>query len=99
IKTDTEEYLIRANSRSYYANELSNLIVKADATGRIIKLKDVAVVRDRFSETPNANYFNGDLSINVTITSTNTQDLISSADKTKAYIEEFNQKYDNVQLN
>lgn len=98
IKTDAEEYLIRANSRSYYADELSNLIVKSDASGRIIRLKDVADVRDQFSETPNANYFNGNRAINVTITSTNTEDLISSAEKTKEYIEDFNQKYDNVQL-
>ncbi|MGC6431686.1 MAG: efflux RND transporter permease subunit [Jejuia sp.] len=99
IKTEVEEYLIRANSRSYYANELSNLVLKSDNSGRIIYLRDVAKVRDRFSETPNAIYFNGNLSINVTITSTNTEDLISSADKTKEYIEDFNQKYDNVQLN
>lgn len=98
IKTDVEEYLIRANARSYYADELSNIVLKSDASGRIIYLRDVAIVRDRFSETPNATYFNGNLSINVTITSTNSEDLISSADKTKAYIEAFNQKYDNVQL-
>ncbi len=99
IKTDAEEYLIRANARSYYANELSNIVVKADGSGRIITLRDVAQVKDQFSETPNATYFNGNLSINVTITSTNTEDLISSAEKTKKYIEEFNQKYDNVGLN
>ena len=99
IKTDAEEYLIRANNRSYFADELSNLIVKSDPSGRKIQLKDVAIVRDQFSESPNASYFDGNLSINVTITSTNNEDLISSADKTKAYIEEFNQKYDNVQLN
>lgn len=99
IKTSTEEYLIRANSRSYYADELSNLIVKSDASGRIIRLKDIAEVQDKFSETPNANYFNGNLSINVTITSTNTEDLITSADKAKEYINDFNQKYDNVEIN
>ncbi len=99
IKTDAEEYLIRANNRSYYGDELSNLIIKADATGKTIRLKDVAKVRDRFSETPNASYFNDDLSVNVTVTSTNNEDLISSADKVKEYIEDFNQKYNNVQLN
>ena len=99
IKTSTEEYLIRANSRSYYADELSNLIVKSDASGRIIRLKDIAEVQDKFSETPNANYFNGNLSINITITSTNTEDLISSADKAKEYINDFNQKYHNVEIN
>ncbi len=99
IKTNAEEYLIRANSRSYYADELSNLVVKSDASGRITRLKDVAVVKDKFSESPNAYYFNGDLAIDVNISSTNTEDLISTADKTKAYIADFNDKYDNVQLN
>ena len=98
IKTNTEEYLIRANSRSYYADELSNLIVKSDASGRIIRLKDIAKVQDKFSETPNANFFNGNLSINVTISSTNNEDLISSADKAKEYINAFNQKYDNIEI-
>ncbi len=99
IKTDAEEYLIRANSRSYYADDLSNLIVKSDISGRIIRLKDIATIKDQFSETPNANYFNGNLSINITITSTNTEDLISSAEKVKDYITDFNLKYDNVELN
>ena len=98
IKTSAEEYLIRANNRSYYGKELSNVIVRGDASGRTVRLKDVAEIRDRFSETPNASYFNGDLSVNVTITSTNTEDLIGAAEKVKEYIEEFNQKYNNVQL-
>ncbi|NNF19013.1 MAG: efflux RND transporter permease subunit, partial [Flavobacteriaceae bacterium] len=98
IKTSTEEYLIRANNRSYYGDELSNLVIRADASGRTVRLKDVAVIRDRFSETPNASFFNGNLSVNITITSTNTEDLISAAEKVKEYIEDFNQKYNNVQL-
>ncbi len=98
IKTNAEEYLIRANNRSYYGNELSNIIVKADPSGRTVRLKDVAIIRDRFSETPNSTYFNGNLSVSTTITSTNTEDLVESAEKVKAYVVEFNQKYDNIQL-
>jgi len=59
VKADAEEYLIRANNRSYYGNELENIIVRADASGRIIRLKDIATVRDRFSETTNATFYNG----------------------------------------
>ncbi|WP_299435122.1 efflux RND transporter permease subunit [uncultured Maribacter sp.] len=99
IKTDAEEYLIRANNRAYYGDELSNLIVKANAFGRTIRLKDVAILRDRFAETPNGSYFNGDLAVNISITSTNTEDLIDSAEKVKVYIETFNQKRNNIQLN
>ncbi|MDT0606794.1 efflux RND transporter permease subunit [Croceitalea rosinachiae] len=99
IKTSAEEYLIRANNRSYYGDELSNIIVRSDASGRAVRLKDVAIIRDRFSETPNATYYNGDLAVNATITSTNTEDLIGSAENVKEYIEDFNQKYNNVRLN
>ena len=98
IKTSEEEYLIRANNRSYYGDELSNLIIRADAAGQTVRLKDIAIIRDRFSETPNASYFNGDLSVRTTITSTNTEDLISSAEKVRNYIEDFNQKNNNIQL-
>jgi len=98
IKTDAEEYLIRANNRAYYGQELSNLIVRTDAVGRTIRLKDIAIIRDRFSETPNAAYFDDKLSVNVAITSTNTEDLIGSAEAVKQYAEEFNQKYNNVRL-
>tara|TARA_R110002049_G_scaffold301845_1_gene494267 strand:- start:1692 stop:4889 length:3198 start_codon:yes stop_codon:yes gene_type:complete len=99
IKTDAEEYLIRANNRSYYGDELSNIIVKATNTGKTVRLKDVAIIRDRFSETPNATYFNGQLAVNITVTSTNNEDLMSSADKVKAYIEGYNQSHNNVKLN
>ncbi|MFM1879323.1 MAG: hypothetical protein RLZZ241_2189 [Bacteroidota bacterium] len=98
IKTDAEEYLIRANNRSYYGDELSNLIIRGDATGKAVRLQDVAIIRDRFSESPNASYFDGKLAVNVSISSTNTEDLLSSADKVKAYIEDFNLKYNNIAL-
>ena len=98
IKTDAEEYLIRANNRSYYGDELSNIIIKATNTGKTVRLKDVAIIRDRFSETPNATYFNEQLAVNITVTSTNNEDLISSADKVKEYIEGYNQSHNNVRL-
>lgn len=99
IKTDAEEYLIRANNRSYYGDDLSNVIVKATPEGKIVRLKDVAIIRDRFSETPNATYFNKELSVDITVTSTNNEDLVNSAQKVKDYIEDYNQKYNNIQLN
>ncbi len=98
IKTDAEEYLIRANNRSYYGDELSHLIIRADASGQTVRLKDVAIIRDRFAENPSASYFDGNLSVSASITSTNTEDLIGSAEKVKEYIEDFNQKHNNVKL-
>ncbi|CAM3469642.1 efflux RND transporter permease subunit [Zobellia roscoffensis] len=98
IKTDAEEYLIRANNRAYYGDELSNMVIRADASGSTIRLKDVAIIRDRFEESPNASYFDGNLSVSASITSTNTEDLLGSAEKVKEYIEDFNNKHNNIKL-
>ncbi|MFN0728514.1 efflux RND transporter permease subunit [Polaribacter gochangensis] len=99
IKTDEEDYLIRARNRSYYGVELQNLIVRTTTAGNIIRLKDVAEVRDSWSENPDRLYYNGDVAINVTVSNTNNEDLISSADKIKEYIYKFNQENSNVILN
>lgn len=98
IKTDAEDYLIRANNRSYYGNELNNLVVRSREDGTVVRLQDVADVSDQFSETPNASYFNGNIAVNIEITNTNNEDLISTADKVNEYIEEFNQKYTGVHI-
>ncbi|MFD2529565.1 efflux RND transporter permease subunit [Polaribacter marinaquae] len=99
IKTSEEDYLIRASNRSYYGVELQNLIVRTSTDGNIIRLKDIAKVSDTWSETPDRLYYNGNLAINVTVSNTNNEDLISSADKIKEYIHKFNQQQQNVQLN
>ncbi|WP_299062443.1 efflux RND transporter permease subunit [uncultured Polaribacter sp.] len=99
IKTSEEDYLIRASNRSYYGVELQNLIVRTSTDGNIIRLKDIAKVNDTWSETPDRLYYNGNLAINVTVSNTNNEDLISSADKIKEYIHKFNQQQQNVQLN
>jgi multidrug efflux pump subunit AcrB len=99
IKTIEENYLIRASNRSYYGVELQNLIVRADTSGNIIRLQDIAEVKDIWSENPDRLYYNGNLAINITVSNTNNEDLISSADKIKEYIDKFNQQHENVQLN
>ncbi|WBX72780.1 efflux RND transporter permease subunit [Tenacibaculum pacificus] len=98
VKTIAEEYLIRANNRSYYGDELDNLVVKADASGIIIRLKDVAIVKDIWNETPNRNFYNGNLAVRMQVSNTNSEDLISSAKNINEYIEKFNKQRDNVEI-
>ncbi|RXP53066.1 efflux RND transporter permease subunit [Lutibacter sp. HS1-25] len=99
IKTEDEDYLIRARNKNYFGNEILNIVVRAEPTGNIIRLKDIADVSDSWSEDPDRIYFNGKKSIDITVSNTNNEDLISTADAIKEYIEKFNQQYDQVQLN
>jgi len=98
IKTQEEDFLIRADNRSYYGKELNNLVVKSQADGTTVTLEDVATIRDRFSETPNASYINGRVAVSVNISTTNNEDLVSAAEKVRNYVEEFNEKNDTLQI-
>jgi len=98
IKTSSEDYLIRANNRAYYAEDLQDLVLKSTTSGEIIRLSDVARVSDQFSETPNASFFNGNQSVNITISNTNSEDLLAAAAQVNEYIEDYNRKSSNVQL-
>lgn len=98
IKTEAEDYLIRANSRSYYADALNDLVIRSTATGQTTRLSDVAEVRDQFGETSNSSYFNGNIAVNVAISNTNNEDLLSAAKKVKAYIKDYNAKSSNISL-
>ncbi|MDX1348907.1 MAG: efflux RND transporter permease subunit [Putridiphycobacter sp.] len=98
IKTEVEEYLIRASHRAYFADELNEIVIKADQNGNIIRLKDVAEIRDRFNDTPNSLAFNGNNSVRIVINNTNSEDLISTADKVKDFIKTYNEENNEVQL-
>ncbi len=90
IKTNDEEFLIRASNKSYYANELQNIIIKSSIEGKKIRLSDVATIKDQFSETPISSSVNNDTAIILSVTSTNNEDMMDSAKRINKYIDEFN---------
>ncbi|MBI9041409.1 efflux RND transporter permease subunit [Lutibacter sp.] len=98
IKTDAEDYLIRARNKNYYGNELLNLVVRGNENGNIIRLSDIADVRDAWSENPDRLYFNGKKSIDITVSNTNSEDLLSTAESVKSYIEKFNKEQSEVKI-
>lgn len=98
IKTEAEDYLIRANSRSYYADALNDLVIRSTATGQTTRLSDIAEVKDQFGETSNSSYFNRNIAVNVAISNTNNEDLLSAAKTVKEYIKDYNAKSSNIRL-
>ncbi|UZR93657.1 efflux RND transporter permease subunit [Chondrinema litorale] len=92
IKGEREELQIRSRSKEYYADNLKDIIVKASDDGTIIRLKDVADVEDKWADTPNRSYMNGNTAVTVIVNYTIEEDIIYISDRVNEYIEEFNQK-------
>lgn len=99
VKTETEEYLIRAKNRKYFADELHNLVIRADKSGNIIRLSDVADVNDKWSETPDRIFYNGKIAASVSISNTNKEDMLDAAKLVRNYINNFNSQNDNLEIN
>lgn len=98
IKTNKEEFLIRASNKSYYANELKNIIVRSSPDGKKIRLSDIAKIKDQFSETPISALVNNETAIILSVTSTNNEDMMDSANRINQYIDDFNLVNTNLKL-
>ena len=97
IKGKTEEFLIRANQKGYRAAELADHVVRATPGGTIIRLKDVADLKDRWSEDPNRVYYNGQPAVQITVQNTNQEDLFQVTGLVKEYIAQYNATHDQIQ--
>lgn len=90
IKTSDEELLIRVRDKRVEAEGLRNTVVRAGADGRMLRLQDVADVRDAWADDPARNYVNGVPSVVVTVSSTVSEDILFIAETTLKYMEDFN---------
>ncbi len=97
IKTADEELLIRVRDKRQDAEGLRNVVLRSGADGRVLRLKDVADVRDTWAEDPARNYVNGKPAVVVNVSSTVSEDILFIAESTIAYMEAFNARGGPVQ--
>lgn len=97
IKTEEEELLIRARSKEYYAEELKDIIVATAADGRAVRLYEIADVRDRWADSPNRAYLNGQPTVSLSVSNTTSEDVLFITDAVKEYVEAFNEQSDAIE--
>lgn len=98
IKTEDEEFLIRADNKGYMAGELKDIVVKSSLNGSKVYLRDIAILRDSFEESPDRLFYNGQQAVQIDVKNSNSEDLIGSVETVKEYISDFNAAHDNIQL-
>jgi multidrug efflux pump subunit AcrB len=98
IRSDEEEIMIRSRAKTYDPDEIGDIILRADANGRFLRIRDVASVKLKFSEVPSGAYMNGQPSISFQITKLSEEDLSEINSFMEEYIAEFNAKHEKVKL-
>ncbi len=96
IEVNNTQYLLRSNNKYNTDQEVGNIIVRANPNGSTVKLSDLADVSYSWSESSRERYRDNNRSVNITVSNTNTQDIIFIADYIKNYVNEINNSDKNI---
>ncbi len=94
IKDGREEFFIRVRNKSYQGYGLENIVLRNTENGGIVRLKDIAEIKDQWADSPSQVRFNGEEAVVMTISTTFNEDIIIAADAVKEYLIEFNSGQD-----
>ena len=86
VRSEGGDILIRAKGQSYHRDDFAAIVVKTSVDGGIIRLGDVAQIRDDFEETPLRTRFNGQRAVLLQVYRIGKQSAIAVADDVKDYI-------------
>jgi multidrug efflux pump subunit AcrB len=86
LKTEGGDIFIRSIGQAYQANDFSELPILTDKDGTLIRLGDIATLRDEFEETPLRTRFNGIPAVEVEIFRVGDQSIIEVTEAVKNYI-------------
>ncbi|MFW5657481.1 MAG: efflux RND transporter permease subunit [Bacteroidota bacterium] len=98
IKSDEEEILIRARERSVEPEEIGDIILRANADGSFLRIRDVADVKMKFADVSNRGLMNGKPAAFIFVSKLATEDLQAISEFINNYAEEFNARHPGVNL-
>lgn len=87
MRTEGEEIRLRTVGRAYEGAEFADIVVVARPDGQIIRLGDIATVKDSFTEDGIIARFNGEPAVLLGIFKTPDEDAIAIVDEVMKYVE------------
>ncbi len=98
MKYKNQEYIIRTSGEFKNTDEIANLVIKTDKNGGIIKIKDVATVRDTLEEATVISKLNGKVGSNIMVYKKAEGNIIKVVKDIRAKVKEYNAKFKNLDI-
>ncbi len=86
LRTDAGDLLLRTNSKRFRGEEFADIVLRADPDGSVLRLGDVAEIRDGFEEMDLVNEFNGRQSLFLKVQKSEAEDALTIAADVKALL-------------
>jgi multidrug efflux pump subunit AcrB len=87
LRTQGGDVLIRSKGQAYRRSDFENIVVKTNEDGSIIRVVDVAEVKDGFQEDAVKTVFDGSNAAMINVARTGKESALEIADAVKTYIE------------
>lgn len=98
IKSPREEILIRSRYRTVNPNKIANIVIRATAEGKLLRIRDIGRVKIQFADQTMGFTQNGAKGISINVLKLPEEDLVAISDYMHKYVEEFNARHPDVTL-
>ncbi|HQB98560.1 MAG TPA: efflux RND transporter permease subunit, partial [Candidatus Cloacimonadota bacterium] len=92
------EFLVRTLGEFNNLDDLNQLIISSDASGRAIRIGDIAAVRDTLEKPVSIAKLNGEESVSIFLYKKGSGNIISIIDEVKEYLAEFEKRVPGIEL-
>ena len=96
IEVNQNQYLLRSNNKKNSSKKIGDIIIRVNENGSPLYLRDIAEIKDTWSESSIERYRENKRSINITVSNTETQDILFIANYVKDYVKDFNKTNQNT---
>ncbi len=86
VRTGTSTISVRSVGVEERADEIRNIVLKGEEDGGVVRVSDIARVNDGFIDQDLRSRYEGEPTVNLTVFRVGDQDIISLAERVKAYV-------------
>ncbi len=98
MKYKNREYIIRTSGEFENINQIKDLVVKVDKQGGILRIKDVATVKDTLEEATVISKLNGKVGTNLLVYKKAEGNIIDVVKKIRVKVKEYNSKFKDLDI-
>lgn len=89
LETSNGQFNVKLPGLIEDADDLAELVVRSDATGAVVRVSDIAVVRRTYKDPQSYARYNNNRSVSLEITKRNGENILDTINSVRAVVEEF----------
>jgi multidrug efflux pump subunit AcrB len=86
LRTGAAEIAVRVQDRRYYGEEFGNIVIRSNPDGSLLRLSEIATIKDGFEDVNLLNQYNGQNAVFVDVSRSASQDTLEIEEEIRTYI-------------